>query len=458
MMSNSTDLCDTIFVCGPEKKKMYGLRALLANISPVFKAQLFGSFKEAQSDSLIEYPTIASPVFACILRVSFGLDPCITEHTAVPLIEASNMLQIEALQHECQYFLKHCINDSNVLFLLNSAYSLSSLDRTLYRKCRSIILQSSPMRLLNNEGFLTLHPNLIIDIIQSDDFKAKEEEIWNAIIKWAQHVHQKNVRFPRKRQRILKQLKAEEIENENDDDDDYDDDDKEDDEKEENEATQERMSKTLGGEDDDGDENAYDIKQILKPITPYIRFPLMSKTFFIEHVCKYLSREQSESVLVHYILGKASVFNHDVRKAFISFAVIAASRELESAQKLPDTTQDSLWCSQKISDKSETQWLIMDVMLQSMIKSMEVKNRYSDKDTIKTFKLEISSHSASYSENEESWIDVQTFQSAKSSAWQHFNVDHNRLNDRKSRYWRLVVIDTYGGYSCLNHLRLNLQF
>eukprot|EP01084_Bolivina_argentea_P168614 292373_1 len=463
MLSNKNNICDTIFIIGPEKKKMYGLRALLANISPVFKAQLYGNFKESSLNEEIEYPTISAVVFECILRVSFGLNPLITEHTAVPLIEASHMLQIQPLQRECQYYLQHCINPENVLFLLNSAYCLSSLDLDLYGKCRKIILETTnSYSILSNEGFYSLHPELIIDIISTNDFKANEKVIWDACLKWAQNVIKKSLKFPKKNKNILKYLRSKLTSNiyYNDDGDD---------EKKFNDEDNDQNDDNDDIDDFDFNKNNYvykrnnneplNIEYVLSPIIPYVRFPLMDKTFFIEHVGKYLNRQQSESVLIYFILNKPSVFNHEERKSFVTFNVVAANKEFESAKKLPDLNQDSLFCSQIIKNDKDYQWFIIDILFVGIVRKIEIKNRYSDKDTVKSFTLQVSENENEYDKDDSNWIDVQKFQSAKSSSWQMFNVDVdvNELENYKSRYWRIILLDTYGGYTCINHIKLTMQ-
>merc|ERR1712032_1075866 len=104
----------------------------------------------------------------------------------------------------------------------------------------------------------------------------------------------------------------------------------------------------------------------------------MDRQFFIENVCRYLNREQSESVLVHFILNINSVFNHTPRRSFASFRIIAASQEEEGAVKLPDLNQDALFCSQPI-DQHDTQWFVVDTLFVGRIDRIEIRNRYSDK-------------------------------------------------------------------------------
>ena len=84
---------------------MQGVRILLSQISPVIHALLFGSFAESDLDSCIEYPTIAPPVFRCIIRASFHLDPNINELLVLHLFSAARMLQIDGLIAECKHFL-----------------------------------------------------------------------------------------------------------------------------------------------------------------------------------------------------------------------------------------------------------------------------------------------------------------------------------------------------------------
>lgn len=77
ILSNEQNLCDTTFVIGPTKHKMHGIRSLLANMSPVFKAQLFGVFREAAKGEVVSYPTVSVEVFKCILRTSLGFVFCV---------------------------------------------------------------------------------------------------------------------------------------------------------------------------------------------------------------------------------------------------------------------------------------------------------------------------------------------------------------------------------------------
>merc|ERR1712154_221483 len=97
-------------------------------------------------------------------------------------------------------------------FLLNSAYCLDSLSPALYAQCRRLILGADAHSLLRSEGFVSLHPDLIADLIADDAFQATEERIWSACTEWAQNVIRKKLRFPKKRPSVLRRLKLKEHE------------------------------------------------------------------------------------------------------------------------------------------------------------------------------------------------------------------------------------------------------
>eukprot|EP01083_Nonionella_stella_P078027 213311_1 len=151
-LMKNTKLCDAQFRIGEEKKEMYGIRSLLANISPVFKAQLYGSFSEAHPSTIIEYPTISPQVFECIIRSSFCLDPNITVNTVIPLMKACQMLQIPEIIQECSHFLANNIDKTNALEILISAYKTNALSQVLYHQCLGLLC-SDPAHAVSQDAF-----------------------------------------------------------------------------------------------------------------------------------------------------------------------------------------------------------------------------------------------------------------------------------------------------------------
>eukprot|EP01084_Bolivina_argentea_P087363 157792_1 len=192
LMENQT-LCDATISVGQEKQEMYAVRALLANISPVFKAQLFGEFKESQVSESISFPTIEPNIFKCIILTSMGLDPEVDSLDVLALIKAADMLQIDFLKDEC---INNRINKDNVLHILHEAYRTNYLNIRLYKQCMSVITKNSTQIISeSNDAFLSIHPYLLEHILQCDFFHAKEEDIWNACLNWAKTIHNKKLQF-----------------------------------------------------------------------------------------------------------------------------------------------------------------------------------------------------------------------------------------------------------------------
>jgi len=60
------ELCDTQFLVGEESEEFFGYRGFLAAISPVFRSQLYGTFKEGRRGEIVHFPAIKPCAFRCI--------------------------------------------------------------------------------------------------------------------------------------------------------------------------------------------------------------------------------------------------------------------------------------------------------------------------------------------------------------------------------------------------------
>eukprot|EP01084_Bolivina_argentea_P099637 179086_1 len=397
-------------------------------MSSVFRAQLFGSFAESKFDSIIEYPTISPDVFKCIIRSSFSLDPNINEHTAILLMKAAQMLQIEALVAECVYFLSNCINQNNVLSVLNSAYLLNSLDYKFFRKCKSIIYKN-PKSILSTEGFITLHPDLVIEILSWDYLNIREETIWTACVQWATNVISNKIQFPAIEKSIIASKPIQ-----------FSNDEKNDDEELKSVEIKETPS----------------IATMLKLLIPHIRFPLMSTQFFVDKVKSFLTREQSDSVMVYYLLKRKPIFSIAKRSNVIECKVVAASCALDKAKKLT-VSDNAVWAGSEYKwGQNSKPWFVVDIGIDARIESVEWTNNWSDSDCAKKVQIGVSQNRDSY--DQDSWIKAVVLSIAQSTSVQKFNVEYDNVT---SRYWRFMITETYGSennYWGVNRLRLSIGF
>merc|ERR1712176_1278661 len=99
---------------------------------------------------------------------------------------------------------------------------------------------------------------------------------------------------------------------------------------------------------------------------------------------------------------------------------------------------DSLFCSQPIRDSTEWQWFVVDILVLGRIHKIEIQNRYTDKDTLRAFKVQVSRWTDRFERKDAEWCDVQSFESQQNSAWQTFAVDAEQSQKSTSRFWRIV--------------------
>ena len=132
LISKDNYAYDCTFKVGINERTFTALKALLAHLSPVFKGQLFGQFKEASQgrDEAISLLQCDADAFECILRASYGLNPNIKESNVMALFEQSKYYRIPMLEKECTKWLENNLNAQNVLTILNTGYLLGLIDIT----------------------------------------------------------------------------------------------------------------------------------------------------------------------------------------------------------------------------------------------------------------------------------------------------------------------------------------
>ena len=109
--NNLIELSDVQFMIGENRTKMHGIKALLANISPILKQQLYDT-NSYNDDQCIEFGEISPNTFKSIIRTSLSLDPIITIENAHELLKAAKKFQIKSLAAECRYFLINHVSNS----------------------------------------------------------------------------------------------------------------------------------------------------------------------------------------------------------------------------------------------------------------------------------------------------------------------------------------------------------
>jgi len=181
-------LCDVTFRIGPEQTEFRANRIFLAAISDVFKAMLFGSMEEGKPHSIVTIPDIDAKAFGAVLDFSYCKDPRMSIENVVPIAFVAQKYQINTLLPLCTKYFKSCIKRSTVCPLLNDAVNLHLTD--LVSDCLSAIRKSLGFyakEIIESADFLDLSLSAMIVFLQIDHLHIKEEELWEAVLKWIDH-------------------------------------------------------------------------------------------------------------------------------------------------------------------------------------------------------------------------------------------------------------------------------
>ena len=100
------------------------------------------------------------------------------------LLSAANLLEILPVRDACCQFLDRHMDESNCLGIQSFAEAHSCVD--LQQKARSFALKHFN-DLITGEEFEAIPESQLIDLISSDELEVlREEDVFNAVIKWAE--------------------------------------------------------------------------------------------------------------------------------------------------------------------------------------------------------------------------------------------------------------------------------
>ena len=267
---------DITFIVGENEKEFKANRMLFASISPAFRAMLYGNMKESAPNATIKIPDIESNGFECVLNYVYCADPKLDHHNIISVKLIADKYQIEALSTFCdEKFAEFCQKKEYYLLLLNSAVN--------FRIEKFVKLCTDTMRIQLGESATSYFESNFIKqcsiecikvLLQIDTMDISEEEIWVAVVKWAEY------------QSSLSKCK------------DFD--------------GSEPMNKRRklhhnhnNEEDEDHDKNNKKLN-LLKELSPFIRYGLMSGRYFVKEVQPYniLSNKETQTISNYILCGQ----------------------------------------------------------------------------------------------------------------------------------------------------------
>ena len=185
---NNETFCDVTFLIGPNQTEFRANRMLLAAISEAFKAMLYGSMKEGQPNSIVSIPDIDVKGFKGVLDFAYCKDPSITVENVVSISNVAQKYQISTLSPICAKYFSTFIDKTSICSLINDAANLHLTH--LIETCAKAMQESlgyHAKEITESEAFLKMGLPAMKVFLQMDYLQIKEEELWEAVLKWAKH-------------------------------------------------------------------------------------------------------------------------------------------------------------------------------------------------------------------------------------------------------------------------------
>ncbi|XP_070552820.1 kelch-like protein 20 [Ptychodera flava] len=181
-LRKSKTLCDITISVGDSTFAAH--KVVLAALSNYFCAMFTGDMAEAQQDTIVMKEVDPKAVellieYAYTGRVEIRAD--VVQH----LLYAASLLQLTSVQVSCSNFLKNQLHPTNCLGIRNIADIHTCTDLVIASERYA---QKHFSEVVKEEEFLLLPKTQLIELISSEELNVNcEEEVYNAIMRWAYH-------------------------------------------------------------------------------------------------------------------------------------------------------------------------------------------------------------------------------------------------------------------------------
>ncbi|XP_070565832.1 kelch-like protein diablo [Ptychodera flava] len=175
-------LCDvTLSVQG---KLIAAHRLVLAACSPYFNAMFTSEVRERTED-VITLQDLEPHAVDAIVNFAYTANVAVTEANVQALLKAASLLQLQTVQDACCEFLKSQLDPTNCLGIRQFAEHHSCFD---LHSTADVYTQQNFSKVSQNEEFLHLGLEDLIDLIARDTLNVKSEEVvYRAVVTWIKH-------------------------------------------------------------------------------------------------------------------------------------------------------------------------------------------------------------------------------------------------------------------------------
>lgn len=178
-------LCDVTICVGGKTYNAH--RTVLAASSPYFKA-LFASTlntSQASESKPVVLSDIESSCMDTLLVYIYTGEIDLNQSNIKAVISAANYLLITSLKERCTTYLQKMLTPKNCLGIETTA---SQYDCELLKSTATNFIRDNFIMVSETEEFLQMDVVRLRDLVSSDDTKVdREEQIYEAIMKWVKH-------------------------------------------------------------------------------------------------------------------------------------------------------------------------------------------------------------------------------------------------------------------------------
>jgi len=181
-----------------ENEEFYGIRALFAAQSIVFKNMLYGSMMESNPNNEVILNDVTIPAFK-YLRSTFcnvftDKQSALTSKIVVDVLFAAQKYLIHPLIEKCINYIKQ-MQEIDAWYSVLSQFEKSTfqhqsklyLTQILNEGESPYVFEYRSLKFLQNARFMSLSAETVVILLNSDYLAAKEHEIWDALIRWTKH-------------------------------------------------------------------------------------------------------------------------------------------------------------------------------------------------------------------------------------------------------------------------------
>lgn len=167
-----------------QEERLLAHRALLAARSPVFRAMFYGSMKESTQDA-VEVSAFAATTMRQLLRFMYtGVVEDVELEEMVPLMACADHYGVGALRDAVGDHLRDSVSAETACTVL--ALARQYRQEALIESYLAFILLHA-QQVMKTDGFLHLDVTVLLKILEADNARVEEIELFKALVRWYRH-------------------------------------------------------------------------------------------------------------------------------------------------------------------------------------------------------------------------------------------------------------------------------